>query len=765
MDDPIHSPKPGAASVGVAPHVVGDVALVGLIVIAVARCVVAFHSAVPWNFSHLLPDAPDTAVEAAGTAIVDALMVGVLLAAMVDAMLRRARLTIAAGSMIGLWMIGALFTWQHAMFSADGLRIGGNWIGATALGLAAMLLAGVPRRRTLLVAAMVALVVPLSLDAAHQVLVEHPMTVRQYEADRAAALAAQGIEVGSAAQRKFETRLNQVEATGQFGLSNVFGSVIGTLTLLAGGVALAAMCRRAVPWWRPAGVVAIALLGVVALMMTLSKGALLAALLAGGAVAVAWRAKPGWLRAVCVGAVVFAFAAVVVRGWIGPPDSPAGERSLLFRWFYWQGAASMLAQDPLWGVGPGRFQEYFLRHKPPLCPEDVSDPHNVFVSWLSMLGVGGAALCGMLGVMFWRAASPPLAASHQADGSTTAPREAIAKPPAAGDVNWRLLVALAAALLAFGAQYVIQLDMLWIDSAAILVLGAVLFVAIAARLPADWLDTPAARLGLIAAATGALVHAQIEMNLVNTMSAPLLFVLLGTAAGRGDAATRERSPARWPWAVLLGVALAACSPLALFVPRLAIAQARMGQAVRALVESPDSSDSYLVVGDILGVSGWFPHEPRGAALYHEAVVAAISRQPLDEQAGLWREVADEWPVLDPPHPASLNPAKQLRRRLLIVRLGWRASGDPFWVEQAARAQAGLERYEPHGLFAFVELGDVFAAMGASQKAVEAYRRALAIDANYYLDPDSRLSDPVRGRIAAYVRRNTAVEPRLRQPVP
>ena len=85
--------------------------------------------------------------------------------------------------------------------------------------------------------------------------------------------------------------------------------------------------------------------------------------------------------------------AVVVRGLVGERLS---ELSLLFRWFYMQGAARIFAQHLPVGVGPDGFQEAYLLAKPVLSPEAVASPHNILWDWLSTLGLFGVAWCVLL---------------------------------------------------------------------------------------------------------------------------------------------------------------------------------------------------------------------------------------------------------------------------------------------------------------------------------------------------------------------------------
>src|SRR5690606_35332276 len=101
----------------------------------------------------------------------------------------------------------------------------------------------------------------------------------------------------------------------------------------------------------------------------------------------------GWLMP---GAVAAPIVAVVVRGLIG---ERLGERSLLFRWFYWQGASRIATDHPVAGVGPAGFQEAYLSARPPLSVEEVTSPHGLPFDWWATLGLFGLAWVGLFGLV------------------------------------------------------------------------------------------------------------------------------------------------------------------------------------------------------------------------------------------------------------------------------------------------------------------------------------------------------------------------------
>ena len=66
--------------------------------------------------------------------------------------------------------------------------------------------------------------------------------------------------------------------------------------------------------------------------------------------------------------------------------------SLTFRWQYWKTSASMISDHGLTGVGRENFGRNYLAYKSIRSPEEVSNPHNLFVQaaadwgWLGLIG-------------------------------------------------------------------------------------------------------------------------------------------------------------------------------------------------------------------------------------------------------------------------------------------------------------------------------------------------------------------------------------------
>ncbi len=469
------------------------------------------------------------------------------------------------------------------------------WIGAIALGLAACHLSQHEAPRRILSAGLIALVLPLLLGAVYSVYVDHPATVRFFLEREAQAVTQRGWEWNSPQHLIYKRRLMQAEAGGSFGFANTFGSMMTALTLLAGGVALAHL--RQVPRKRAGVTLLLTLVGLVALMLSGARGAILTLLLVGALLLLmSWRAlRPRWLMVLSMLLLLLPVGVVMMRLSVGPPGDVEGERSLLFRGFYWQGAANLVMHEPmaqtLLGTGPSGFKDLHARYKHPLNPEDVASTHNVFIDWLVMLGVGGLAWSMLLLHWLVRACSntvthnhhaasaehgcsknPPLPPGesqtrrgggrgegvavlsfgilhclfvHRASSGLVqrASGESIAlnhehQPLATIDPRWLGWIALAA-LPAGLTQYLVQSSTMYLERSLLwlLALGAFIFTATLLA-QASWFTDRGLRWGAFASALALLVHNQIEMTFFHPGSVTIALVLLGVA---GTSASSHRS--------------------------------------------------------------------------------------------------------------------------------------------------------------------------------------------------------------------------------
>ena len=179
-----------------------------------------------------------------------------------------------------LVMAGMAVCWYHMGDGVESMHRSTLWAGAMALALAARHLADHDRIRRLFVASLLAMLVPMALQSILFVLVEHPATVSMFHETEDAFLQSRGWAKGSSQHLLYLRRLSFNDATGPFGLSNVYGSVLAALTLM-GMVVSGHVYRQWRATWAMIPLVCV-VLGLATIYLTHSKGAV--AVLAAGAI-------------------------------------------------------------------------------------------------------------------------------------------------------------------------------------------------------------------------------------------------------------------------------------------------------------------------------------------------------------------------------------------------------------------------------------------------------------------------------------------------
>jgi tetratricopeptide (TPR) repeat protein len=126
--------------------------------------------------------------------------------------------------------------------------------------------------------------------------------------------------------------------------------------------------------------------------------------------AAAWRGRR-WLaqrsrHAFWMGMGVVGLGAMAVIGH-GLYHKSLVHPSLTFRWNYWVGGMRIFLQHPLAGIGLDNFGYHYLAARLPEASEEVKDPHNFLVKFLTELGVLGGMLCvAWLGRLAWEVTRP-----------------------------------------------------------------------------------------------------------------------------------------------------------------------------------------------------------------------------------------------------------------------------------------------------------------------------------------------------------------------
>ena len=226
-------------------------------------------------------------------------------------------------------------------------------------------------------------VVMLGAVGLHQVFIQHPQTVAMYEQTKDAFLQARGWNDGSFEVLSYERRLNQPEPTGWFGLSNVYASFIAAFGVAMLMITLCSI-RRA--WWILSALLTAGIFAL--LLISKSKGGIGAGVLGFALLQYALARRNNRPRR--LGWSVLSGYVIAMLGVLG--GAVMNQLSLLFRGQYMVGSLKIFAEYPVLGVGPGRYQDAYMRLKPSTSPEDVTSAHNLPFDLLAQLGIPGIAL-------------------------------------------------------------------------------------------------------------------------------------------------------------------------------------------------------------------------------------------------------------------------------------------------------------------------------------------------------------------------------------
>ncbi len=580
-----------------------------------------------------------------------------------------------------------------------------------------------------------------------QVTDEFPSTLAYYEQYRNE-LNAVDSEEARGRLHDFEARLRSGAATGYFVHPNVAASYL----LLIVMVALGLISDRGAMEGRRAALGLVlptcaALLACTGLYLCQSKGAGIAL----GIGVLVWTIGErcsGWIaarrRTVLIGLWGIALAAAFLVVGVGVARGGLPTRSLLYRWQYWRGAAAMVRDQGLLGVGPENFGRLFTRYKPVECPEEVQDPHSWVVRTAAEWGAIG--LAGMIVVFV--GASVVIAAKRAAETAAATDGGLVA--------NWALIIC-AGMFWIWGANYC---------DAPTAYLVAMLGTALLVWLPTAWLmgmepgcgrrfpDRPATHMlpALVGGTIALLVHAAIDLGLSMPGVAMTFFVVLGmAAAGRGATAAVSR-PRPMP------MALGAIAIVTLLVVA-TIAIRPVMQAGRRLVEArreavPAEWATAAGSRAALNYSTAAATDVRDATAAEELTSLLIARvdnvTACDALAGWIAQIR----MRDPQNSTAA------RRSAELYAARFRFSRDPDDLRRAVESlREAVAAYPtlPAARIALARaltmLNDIERSAGARDEAADELERALELDSKrVYVSQPHRLSTDRRLTIEEQIRK-------------
>jgi O-antigen ligase/tetratricopeptide (TPR) repeat protein len=324
---------------------------------------------------------------------------------------------------VGLTFFGA---YMVAPYRHPARLMAWEWLGIVAGFFLIRQLAATREEQHLFFTVLLAGMVVLSVYALFQRGFEFPR-IQQLYGTREKLYEAELARSGSVDPALLETKLKRIKDTfvfGPFANPNSFGAYLALF--LPGLIGAALLCaRHKHPRWQVMLTSSFATLGVVALGLTVSRGAWLGTLLAGlGVIVVVWRRwlRHNWYYAVAVVVVLGLLAFGLTQTKLLTEDVGKTEGTALVRIReYWPATWQMILQHPWFGVGPGQFGHFYPRYMAITAGETIKEPHNFILEIWATGGVFALiALLVALG-LFYRYALRALLRAPTVDGPGDVP--------------------------------------------------------------------------------------------------------------------------------------------------------------------------------------------------------------------------------------------------------------------------------------------------------------------------------------------------------
>lgn len=659
-----------------------------------------------------------------------------------------------------------------------------EWVGLSAAWYVLRIVSSTPPGRSLLIEILMAVIVGQATLGVWQHHVSFPRNADWYLARRAildnalqsrtgvalqeaqqvtAEFSELGIPLDGPSRVLWENRvLHSTEPLGTFALANTLAGLLSVGLILTVARWRAAGTGRAARLALAISIVAISY----CLVLTKSRSAWIGA--ASGLLLLGLQQQRGRSpRLLLRGGLVVAMTVVGVAGIAGITGALDREvilespKSLQYRLLYWSGTLEMLAENPLYGVGPGNFRQSYLPHKPDESSEEIRDPHNLLLdAWASagILGFGGMLLLlTSLTTGIWNSSTAPSAVV--AGGAEDSARRILR---AADFPSLNGLRIAAFLLCAFGIDTAwewFSADSLEGKSDDLLLLAGAAAALIRCRLPDDGSNYAAS--GGLAAAAAVTVH----LFASGGFGIPtVMLMLLACAALASGGDTRKRSaikpslwqPPRWfqfsiAFPMVISCVLAAVwvsvsgiGPLFLSDRALDLAADR---ATRQLLPSePELSVirgafRLAIAADPLRVSSrqaWAEFET--SRLNSMPATASVTTEELP--AGI-DEACRSWLEADP-----LSGGPFLLRAAAERRI-WQLTDDPAVLRRAIQSFSVAVLRHPGEIEVWLEKAELEAALGDQTAASTSAARAAQLNkinhkyghADQYLSPEneSRLS--------------------------
>ena len=358
-----------------------------------------------------------------------------LLATIEGGFVRRANLADASvAALVVLSIVAAQYSAQYRTPRVS-VNMMFEWIALGFIFYMVRQLVRTPRESRALIAVMLSLAMTMTAYGFFQVAISLPATRAAYAENPDEVLQASGqwFPPDTPEREQFEKRLQSNEPLATFALTNSLAGFLLPWFVIATGIFLGTIGARFASGGERDGrrrIVAVAqllaaVLCIVAmgacLVLTKSRSAYVAAacgLLLLPMLNADLRRAMLTRRVLVAGAVVLILllVAAVLLGGLDREVLTEANKSLGYRFEYWEATLKMIGRYPWLGVGPGNFQDFYTRFKLPQASEEIRDPHNLFLEvWATMGTFALVALGQALAVLAWRTWNMNAAALEQAE--------------------------------------------------------------------------------------------------------------------------------------------------------------------------------------------------------------------------------------------------------------------------------------------------------------------------------------------------------------
>ena len=297
----------------------------------------------------------------------------------------------------GIMLLLGIWTACSVMWSSDkflAIVNASKWIAGLSLVFSASQLVRSWQRMRVVGGLCGALAMVYIMQAGNYRIFDHPALVENWNRETRQQFIADNPHLTQFQIEQYDRKVKAGEMLGFFTSPNTFAAMTALCVFAVVGL----MIQRYIDddeigFAAALGVIVV--LSLVVIYLTDSRTAMGGVVLTGILLAIVWRFR-AWIisnsrKAYFGGWGVVLLGALGVIG-LGLATGKLVHISLTFRWWYWNGAAGVLLDHPILGVGWGQFGSSYLAHRLPTAIEEIKDPHNFIVRFFSELGIVGGLL-------------------------------------------------------------------------------------------------------------------------------------------------------------------------------------------------------------------------------------------------------------------------------------------------------------------------------------------------------------------------------------